>query len=514
MRTARAHVPGRAPLQTAAPARAQALAPHAPAGPAPMPLHDISRVPIAAPVQRRAVPGGTNRTGLPDGLKAGLESMSGMSMDAVRVHYRSPEPARIAAHAFARGTDIHLAPGQERHLPHEAWHVVQQAQGRVRPTVDMIGTAVNDDAGLEREADRMGSASLAQGRGGAVAPAPAGPLAAPVGDTVQGEFTIGAGALKGTYKTKAGKDTNWLVDEVKRVIEDDLGPGWIGDLRGWAAKGEGPYSWNSTTEFLDDMLQRYAKVQKDGKTRPNFSSIAYKLAKVTYGIQTGMDQSGLSPSDDDLAMPHRFPYAGIELSTALFISGKEDDNDLKRWTGRLYNATVARRKLNLPHIASKSEAQWYNKAVQDQLDELDNAVGAIISAKKKGETMTLHTPVVQRLLKAANNMHGNIPDYGPHSKINIPVSNRLHLHVEAPDDDMLEDDDWTAPMTPGSYEAGQMSPHRVPKGIAHDDDGENMIGTDGFGYPIERIEGYDDLMKRHGMGTTTIGSKALNWWET
>lgn len=505
-------VPARAPSQALAPIPmpTQARGPARQAPAAPLPLHDISRVPVAGPIQRRAAPGAADRTGLPQGLKAGLESMSGLSMDAVRVHYRSPEPARIAAHAFARGTDIHLAPGQERHLPHEAWHVVQQAQGRVRPTVDMAGTAVNDDVGLEREADRMGDASLTRGRSPAAHAVAPGQVAAPAGDTVQGEFTIGAGALKGTYKTKAGRDTNWLVDEVKRAIEDELGSGWIGDLRGWAAKGEGPYSWNSTTEFLDYMLENYAKVQKDGKTRPNFSSIAYKLAKITYGIQTGMDQSGLSPSDDDLAMPHRFPYAGIELSTALFISGKENDSDLKRWTDRLYNATVERRKLNLPHIATKAESQWYNKAVQDQLDELKNAVSAIISAKKKGEAMTLHTPVVQRLLKAANNMHGNIPDYGPHSKINIPVSNRLHLHAEAPDEDMQEDDDWTVPLTPGSYEAGQMSPHRIPKGIAHDDDGEYMIGTDGYGYPTERIEGYDDLMKRHKVGNTTIN--AFDQW--
>ncbi|HAP61901.1 MAG TPA: hypothetical protein DCR93_21180, partial [Cytophagales bacterium] len=33
------------------------------------------------------------------------------------------------------GTDIHLAPGQQKHLPHEAWHVVQQKQGRVKPTL-------------------------------------------------------------------------------------------------------------------------------------------------------------------------------------------------------------------------------------------------------------------------------------------------------------------------------------------------------------------------------------------
>ncbi len=99
-----------------------------------------------------------NRTGLPDGLKAGIENLSGYSMDDVKVHYNSDKPATLQAHAYAQGTDIHLAPGQEKHLPHEAWHVIQQKQGRVRPTMQMKGGVnVNDDAGLEKEADVMGT---------------------------------------------------------------------------------------------------------------------------------------------------------------------------------------------------------------------------------------------------------------------------------------------------------------------------------------------------------------------
>lgn len=53
-----------------------------------------------------------------------------------------------------------MALGQERHLPHEAWHVVQQAQGRVKPTFQMKGMAVNDDEGLEHEADIMGERAV------------------------------------------------------------------------------------------------------------------------------------------------------------------------------------------------------------------------------------------------------------------------------------------------------------------------------------------------------------------
>ncbi|WP_217371872.1 eCIS core domain-containing protein [Spirosoma rhododendri] len=97
------------------------------------------------------------RKGLPAGLKAGIEQLSGMSMDDVRVHYNSAKPAGVGALAYAQGSDIYLAPGQDRHLAHEAWHVVQQRQGRVRPTIDVNGMAVNDNVQLEREADVMGA---------------------------------------------------------------------------------------------------------------------------------------------------------------------------------------------------------------------------------------------------------------------------------------------------------------------------------------------------------------------
>jgi Domain of unknown function (DUF4157) len=98
-----------------------------------------------------------NRTGLPDQLKAGVESLSGVSLDDVRVHYNSPKPAQLNALAYAQGADIHVAPGQEKHLPHEAWHTVQQKQGRVQPTTQMkAGVPVNDDPKLEHEADVMG----------------------------------------------------------------------------------------------------------------------------------------------------------------------------------------------------------------------------------------------------------------------------------------------------------------------------------------------------------------------
>lgn len=115
----------------------------------------------ASPVQRQEESAKPNNTGLPDNLKSGIENLSGMSMDNVKVHYNSSQPAQLNALAYAQGSDIHVAPGQEQHLPHEAWHVVQQAQGRVKPTMQMKeGVPVNDDRSLEHEADVMGAKAL------------------------------------------------------------------------------------------------------------------------------------------------------------------------------------------------------------------------------------------------------------------------------------------------------------------------------------------------------------------
>ena len=113
-------------------------------------------VSLKNPIQLRE-----NNTGLPDNLKTGMENLSGISLDDVKVHRNSDKPAQLNAHAYAQGTDIHIGAGQEKYLPHEAWHVVQQKQGRVKPTIQMKGKVnINDDIRLEKEADLMGEKAL------------------------------------------------------------------------------------------------------------------------------------------------------------------------------------------------------------------------------------------------------------------------------------------------------------------------------------------------------------------
>jgi len=102
-----------------------------------------------------------NKTGMPDDLKKGVENLSGEDMSDVKVTYNSDKPAQLQAHAYAVGNNIHIAPGQEKQLPHEAWHVVQQKQNRVKPTTKSnSGAMINEDPVLENEADVMGQKAL------------------------------------------------------------------------------------------------------------------------------------------------------------------------------------------------------------------------------------------------------------------------------------------------------------------------------------------------------------------
>lgn len=101
------------------------------------------------------------KTGLSEQLKNGLENLSGISMDDVKVHYNSDKPNHLKALTYAQGTDIHLAANQEKHLPHEAWHVVAQAKGKVKPTKQTsFNIIVSDDCKLETEANILAKKSL------------------------------------------------------------------------------------------------------------------------------------------------------------------------------------------------------------------------------------------------------------------------------------------------------------------------------------------------------------------
>ena len=60
------------------------------------------------PIQKKE-----NNTGLPDNLKIGIENLSGMSLDDVKVHRNSDKPAQLQAHASVSYTHLTLPTNRE-----------------------------------------------------------------------------------------------------------------------------------------------------------------------------------------------------------------------------------------------------------------------------------------------------------------------------------------------------------------------------------------------------------------
>ncbi len=101
---------------------------------------------------------------IPDGVRSRFEQAFGASFSDVRIHRGSAQATGIGATAFARGTDIHFAPGRFdpdsssglATLGHELTHIVQQRAGRVAVPQGK-GTHVNVERHLEAEADLLGA---------------------------------------------------------------------------------------------------------------------------------------------------------------------------------------------------------------------------------------------------------------------------------------------------------------------------------------------------------------------
>ena len=156
--------------------------------------------------------------GLPLAVQAKMEGAMGADFSNVNIHKESQSATEVGALAYAQGNDVHFAPGQynpdssagQELIGHELAHVVQQREGRVQPTTQAKGLPVNDDKGLEAEADAMGvkaaqmkviadstiqkklndsMSKVLQKAPDAAAPAPA-PAAEPEMDTVTGKLSM------------------------------------------------------------------------------------------------------------------------------------------------------------------------------------------------------------------------------------------------------------------------------------------------------------------------------------
>lgn len=109
--------------------------------------------------------GNASGGGLPKPIQQKMETALGADFSDVKIHQNSSQASDAGALAYTQGKDVHFAPGQfqadttkgQELIGHELTHVVQQSKGSVQATGEtQSGMPLNDDKGLENEADQMG----------------------------------------------------------------------------------------------------------------------------------------------------------------------------------------------------------------------------------------------------------------------------------------------------------------------------------------------------------------------
>lgn len=167
---------------------------------------------------------------LQDSVRDKMESAFGADFSGVRVHADGKADA-LGAQAFTQGENIHFGQGQyapENHsgqelLGHELTHVLQQRAGRVATTTQARGLDLNDDAGLEQEADVLGAQAAQGSRVQVPGHSRQETLAMPV---VQAKFLPGMGPiqLKGKPVTPA------VLQKVEALLRERAASAPNGDI--------------------------------------------------------------------------------------------------------------------------------------------------------------------------------------------------------------------------------------------------------------------------------------------
>ncbi len=312
-----------------------------------------------------------NTTGLPDNLKSGAEQLSGISLDDVSVKYNSQKPAQLQAHAFAKGNEIHIGPGQEKHLPHETWHVVQQKQGRVQPTHQMKqGVNINDDAQLEKEADIMGTKAL-QMKGKPESSLDKGSGSKGVHQLITtGAFLgIGSGNIA-LVKQIFGKDTDVIVKNAKSVEQLKQWTVKMRTLKNQLALAkknaiDSP-SMNQKQQQTDMLVYKNAQSEVE-KTLQEYLTSTSEESAPKWGVSTGTPKAGPSTAvtkeketetkeDSEPKVPDTLPEFKGFLKDSYHGHGS-----FFKLGNKSSKATIARKQLRNHIIGSRGHFDYQNE---------------------------------------------------------------------------------------------------------------------------------------------------------
>lgn len=347
--------------------------------------------------------------------------------------------ARVFGPAI-QGKDIYLAPGQEKNLPHESWHVVQQKQGRVVSMDTTLGEALNNDPLLEAEADRMGSKAIAQKdfQSSTDLQLPGSPAASPrmrpmqqkpviqrlTGFEVELNIPFYGSADGGAYDKKMFKPKQSLNDTERRDIADFL---WGGLIYGkqYADKpgafdisaDHGKYK-SAHIKFMKTMTSKGYVTKPSGKFK-SMTNMEYrtkaleerdddsqdKIDQMAKDIQAHADTS-VSRSTLDEAVDLPAPITSLYTAVPMSAFGK-----LVKGDGEAESALSQVKDAIDPTVYY----QTTTGTLPSEIPELFTEAAADIGKKKRGKTSRAN--VSKTMLELAVKMAEDVCGSGTHGPL-------------------------------------------------------------------------------------------------
>lgn len=186
---------------------------------------DFGKMPVTPPERQHP--------DLPLDLQMNMESSFGQDFSGVDIHRNSQQAQHMNALAYTQGESIHFAPGEfnphsERGrnlIGHEFAHIVQQRSGVVQPTAVLgKGLEINDNQGLENEADTLGRKAV---QGEAVREYQSPSLGMKINDPIQRKDNEKSSALSKDIKLTIAVDKQADYLSKEYLDEAAVGHSWI-----------------------------------------------------------------------------------------------------------------------------------------------------------------------------------------------------------------------------------------------------------------------------------------------
>ncbi len=372
-----------------------------------------------APPSGGAKGGGGSGSPLPKDVRAKMEASFGTSFENVRVR-EDGSAKELNALAYTRGNLITFAPGKMDFssqsglelLGHEITHTRQQQEGRVKATRQAKGVGINDDSGLESEADRMG-AKAARGEpvdGAAAKAAPAPPADAPAQRKAseEEEEAVQAKAAAPVQRSAGEEEEEEIQAKAAGPVQRSAGEEEEEEIQ---AKAAGPVQ-RSAGEEEEEEVQAKAAGPVQRKEDPPTKDLS-KAPKVDFSESAKEDGEAWEPvrSDYKSLVFEGQAFTAIDAATSaplqLFLTLDLGVANYRKVDGPQTEASYSRVPAGMPDLIAKKleralitefsklvATDGYTKTVTGGLQKVSDPIVAKLNEEMRGQRVWIASALV------------------------------------------------------------------------------------------------------------------------